>query len=130
MNQKKGEYLADKMAKSGSNLNEVASKLGLTVEHDNALVFNARSFGSYGRELKATGTAFGLNKGDVSKPVVDRATVFVIKLNNIAESDADKGYPSAVSKLEKDFSNLVNNNVPYNAIKKATTIEDNRIKFF
>jgi len=130
MNQKKGEYLADKMAKSGSNLNEVASKLGLTVEHDNALVFNARSFGSYGRELKATGTAFGLNKGAVSKPVVDRAAVFVIKLNNIAESDAEKGYATAVSKLEKDFSNLVNNNAPYNAIKKATTIEDNRIKFF
>ncbi len=128
MNQKKGEYLASKMA--GSDLNSIASKFNLKVENDNALVFNARSFGSYGRELKATGTAFGLNEGSVSKPVVDRAAVFVIKLNNIAESDAEKGYPTAITRLEKDFSSLINNNVPYKAIEKATTIEDNRIKFF
>ena len=128
MNQKKGEYLASKMA--GSDLNSIASKFNLKVENDNALVFNARSFGSYGRELKATGTAFGLNEGSVSKPVVDRAAVFVIKLNNISESDAEKGYPTAVTRLEKDFSSLINNNVPYKAIEKATTIEDNRIKFF
>jgi len=128
MNQKKGEYLASKMA--GSDLNSIASKFKLKVESDNALVFNARSFGSYGRELKATGTAFGLNKGAVSKPVIDRAAVFVIKLNNITESDAEKGYPTAVNQLEKDFSSLINNNVPYKAIEKATTIEDNRIKFF
>ena len=130
LNEKKGEYLTKKMSEYGSNVMQLASKLKLTVEIDKALVFTARSFGSYGRELKATGTTFGLAKGAVSKPVFDRTAVFVIQMNGITESDAEKGYLQAANKMQNEFTSLVNNNVPYKAAEKATTIEDNRIKFF
>jgi len=130
LNQKKGEYLADKLSKYNGDLMKIAAKEKLTLEMDKALVFSARSFGAYGRELKATGTTFGLTPGSVSKPVIDRTAVFVIKLNGFTESDAAKGYVQAVNKLQKDFASLINNNLPYRAIEKAAEIEDNRIKFF
>jgi len=130
MNKKKGEYLANKMKEAGSDLNTISKKFNLPIEQDNALVFSARSFGSYGREQKAIGTSFGLNKGAVSKPVVDRTGVYVIKLNNIVKSDAEKGYKQSAIKLEQDFKNVVKNDLPYRSLEKATTIEDNRIKFF
>ena len=130
MNKKKGEYLANKMKEAGSDLNTISKKFNLPIEQDNALVFSARAFGNYGREQKAIGTSFGLNKGAVSKPVVDRAGVYVLKLNNIVKPDADKGFRQAAIKLEKDFKSVVKNDLPYRSIEKATTIEDNRIKFF
>ena len=130
LNQKKGEYLANKMSEYGSDIMKLAAKEHLTLELDKALVFSARSFGVYGRELKATGTAFGLEPGSVSKPVIDRTAVFVIKLNGITESDAERGFVQASSKLQKDFASSINNNLPYRAIEKAAEIEDNRIKFF
>lgn len=130
MNKKKGEYLANKMKEAGSDLNTISKKFNLPIEQDNTLVFSARAFGSYGREQKAIGTSFGLDKGAVSKPVVDRTGVYVIKLNNIVKSDAEKGFKQAAKKLEQDFKNVVNNDLPYRSIEKATTIEDNRIKFF
>jgi len=130
MNKKKGEYLANKMKEAGSDLNTISKKFNLPIEQDNALVFSARYFGSYGREQKAIGTSFGLNKGAVSKPVVDRTGVYVIKLNNIVKSDAEKGYKQSAIKLEQDFKNVVKNDLPYRSLEKATTIEDNRIKFF
>jgi hypothetical protein len=130
LNVKKGEYLANKMKAAGSDLNQISKSLNLPIEEDNALVFSARSFGSYGREQKAIGTSFGLDKGSVSKPVVDRSAVFVIKLNNIVASDAEKGYVQKAKKMEHNFTNMVNNDLPYRALQKATEIEDNRIKFF
>ena len=130
MNQKKGEYLANKMKEAGSDLNTISKKLNLPIEQDNTLVFTARAFGTYGREQKAIGTSFGLNKGAVSKPVVDRTGVYVIKLNNIVKSDAEKGFKQSSMKLEQDFKNVVKNDLPYRSLEKTTTIEDNRIKFF
>jgi len=130
MNKKKGEYLANKMKEAGSDLNSISKKFNLPIEQDNALVFSARAFGSYGREQKAIGTSFGLSKGAVSKPVVDRTGVYVLKLNNIVKSDAEKGFKQAAIKLEQDFKSVVKNDLPYRSVEKATTIEDNRIKFF
>jgi hypothetical protein len=104
--------------------------MNLPIEQDNALVFSARSFGSYGREQKAIGTSFGLNKGAVSKPIVDRVGVYVIKLNSLTASNAEKSYKQAVKKMEREFANSVNNDLPYRAVEKTTDITDNRIKFF
>lgn len=130
LNKKKGDYIADKMESYGNDLNKISKAMNLLIEQDNALVFSARNFGSYGREQKAIGTSFGLNKGQTSKPVVDRVGVYVIKLNNIIASNAEKSYMQEVKKLEKDFANSVKNDLPYRAIKKATDITDNRIVFF
>ena len=130
LNQKKGEYVAEKMKSYGNDLNQISKNMNLPIEQDNALVFSARSFGSYGREQKAIGTSFGLNKGATSKPIVDRVGVYVIKLNSLTASNAEKSYQQEVKKLEKDFSNSVKNNLPYRAVEKATDITDNRIKFF
>ncbi|RLD87111.1 MAG: hypothetical protein DRJ09_10835 [Bacteroidetes bacterium] len=130
LNQKKGKYIAEKMKNYGNDLNQISKNMNLPIEQDNALVFSARSFGSYGREQKAIGTSFGLNKGATSKPIVDRVGVYVIKLNSLTASNAEKSYQQEVKKLEKDFVNSVNNNLPFRAAEKATDITDNRIKFF
>ncbi len=130
LNQKKGEYVAEKMKSYGNDLNQISKNMNLPIEQDNALVFTARNFGSYGREQKAIGTSFGLNKGATSKPIVDRVGVYVIKLNSLTASNAEKAYQKEVQKLEKDIANSVKNDLPYRAVEKATDITDNRIKFF
>ncbi len=130
LNQKKGEYIAEKMKSYGNDLNQISKNMNLPIEQDNALVFSARSFGSYGREQKAIGTSFGLTKGSVSKPIVDRVGVYVIKLNTLTASNAEKSYKQAVKKMEQEFASSVNNDLPYRAVEKATDITDNRIKFF
>jgi peptidyl-prolyl cis-trans isomerase D len=127
---KKGEYIADEMKKAGNNLNDIADKLGLKIENDKKLSFLGRSIGDYPRQLKAIGTSFGLDENEVSKPVPDNMAVFVIKLNRLKVADAEKNYEQVIKRKEQEIESAVKNKQVYNALKKVSTIEDNRIKFF
>jgi len=132
LNQKKGEMIAGQMKKHGSTLEAIAKGMNLKTEKVNSLTFKANALGNYRRAYKAIGTSFGLDKGEVSKPVIDRTAVFVIKQNFLKSSpeNAEKGYKNTVNKLERMFTTAINNDAHYRAMEEASDVVDNRIKFF
>ncbi len=132
INLKKGNYIASLMKNAGTDLESIASKMKLSIDHDNSLTFKDNQIGTYNNQYKAIGTVFGLDKGEVSKPVVDKSAVFVLKQNFIKSSadKAKKDYKNIVKKIEKQISQQVNSDLPYNAIEKSSDIVDNRIKFY
>ncbi len=132
LNRKKGEYYAQLMEKQGKDLNAIAKGLNLKVEKDNKLTFKARAIGEYPREFKTIGVSFGVKQDYVTKPVVDRSAVFVLKQIYLksAPENAEKGYKKVVDKMEKEFLSAINNNAHYRAMEEASDVVDNRIKFF
>jgi peptidyl-prolyl cis-trans isomerase D len=132
LNQKKGEYIAKQMASHGKNVDDIAKAMNLTKHQDNNVTFKGRTIGPFQREYKAIGTLFGLEKGGVSKPVVDRTAVFVLKQIYVSSDlgKAEKNYKREAEKLEQEFSSAINNDAHYRAMEKASDIVDNRIKFF
>ena len=132
LNKKKGEYFAELMEKQGKNLNNIAKGLNLKVEKDNSLTFKARAIGNYPREFKAIGVSFGIEQGKVTKPVIDKSAVFVLKQIYLKSSpeNAEKGYKQIVKKLEQEFASAIKNDAHYRAMEEASDIADNRIKFF
>ena len=131
-NQKKGEIIADQMNNYGSDLNAIAKGMNLKVDQVSNLTFKANALGNYRRAYKAIGTTFGLNKDQVSKPVIDRTAVFVLKQNFLKSSpeNAEKGYKTIVKKLEQAFTSAINNDAQYRAMEESSDVTDNRIKFF
>lgn len=130
LNEKKNQFLVEK-AKSAlvgkSDLNVIASELGVTVRNAANINFNSVQIPGAGMEPKVIGTVSNLSPNQISQPVAGNNGVFVVEVTSVTEGDVN---------LENEKSRLAQNinfraaSQAYNAHRELADIEDQRAKFY
>ena len=127
INVKKGDILANKI--QSRNLANIAQKYNSEVDTAKSVNFQSAFIPGLGSEPKVIAAAFNLNVGETSPPVVGTSGVFLVKVNN----KPDNNTPANIAAVRKSTSSSVQNQVRsglIQALKKNTTIEDFRSKFY
>ncbi len=126
--EKKAEMYTEKM--KGSNLNEIAANVGLSVKTASNISGNASSVAGAGNEPKMIGAAFATPQGQVSKPIKGKNGVFVVSTTNKNEATAPEGYTFdseqniSNSQLRRQAQSGV-----YQALYELSDLEDKRNRF-
>ena len=81
-------------------------------------------------ENKVIGTVFGMKEGQISKPIVGNAATFVVKLDKLTPAPQPSNYNQLMKEMGTAFTQRVFQGYPYIALKKASDIQDYRIKFY
>ena len=81
-----------------------------------------------GFEPNVVGAFIGVEKGQVSTPIIGNNGVYVVAVDE-ENSPAEKNYTSLKQQLDIQLKSRANFEV-YNAIKELADIEDNRAKFY
>ncbi|WP_109098131.1 peptidylprolyl isomerase [Aquimarina sp. AU58] len=127
VNKKKAEKLKSKI--SGSALDAIAQGQGQTVKVASALTMKTPTISGAGTEPKVVGTAFALEPGKVSGPIVGNNGVYVIEVTKKTPASGLDTYMSYASQVSKAQTGAVNTKV-FEALKEAAEIEDKRSKFY
>ncbi len=125
--EKKVEMLKNKI--SGSTIENIASSASQTVKTASALNMKTPTISGAGTEPKVVGTAFALEIGAVSGPIVGNNGVYVIEVTKSTPASGLDTYMSYAVQATKAQSGLVNSKV-FEALKEAAEIEDKRAKFY
>ena len=113
---------------SSSNIDELAKTMNLTPEAATLLSFSSNSIPD-GFEPNVVGAFYGIQKGQVSKPVVGNSGVYVVSTEEIKNSAAPKDFTALKKQIEGQLQPRANFEV-FNALKELADIEDNRSKFY
>ncbi len=125
--EKKAETLKSKI--SGTTLDAIAQGQSQTVKVASALSMKTPTISGAGTEPKVVGTAFALEIGSVSKPIVGSNGVYVVEVTKKTPASGLDTYMSYASQASKTQAGLVNSKV-FDALKEAAEIEDKRAKFY
>ncbi|MDB9708308.1 peptidylprolyl isomerase [Salibacteraceae bacterium] len=115
---------------SAAGVDQASSAFGTTSNTASNVSFGQGSLpNGLGREMKVLGTAYGMENGQVSSPIIGNRGVFVIELvsKNIPQGDLDLA--STKRTESANMSSRVNSQV-YEALKKEAGVVDNRAKFY
>ena len=125
------ERKAEKLitANKGKSMEEVAKDNSVSVSNASALSVKAPTIPGAGREPKVVGTAFAMNVGDTSDFLIGETGVYLITVTNKQEAPKLDNYSTFANSIKTSNAGNVNNTV-YNALKKASKIEDNRSFFY
>jgi peptidyl-prolyl cis-trans isomerase D len=130
LNEKKGEYLAEKMNALGDDWSKIEAEMQTETQEVADLSFDSRSLQGFGQESRVIGTVFTMEKGEVSQPIIGNAGVFLVKVTNMKPAAETDTYDRIQRDFSVAFANSVRNNAAYRAIEKETDIEDNRLMFY
>ncbi len=99
---------------------------------DSTLTFEAQIINGIGNEPKIAGAAFNKNyQTKVSPPITGNTGVFLIKVNGVAAKtplSSEMQNQKKTAELNRNIQSALGQS--FNALKKLTTIKDNRSKFF
>ena len=130
--EKSGKALVESFNKelaSASTIEELAAAMDLAPQQVSDVNFNTNAIPS-GFEPNVVGAFCGVEKGQLSKPVIGNNGVYVVSAEDAKESDeATKNYTSLKQQLDVQLKSRANFEV-YNALKELAYIEDNRAKFY
>jgi len=79
---------------------------------------------------KAVGMAFGMEEGEISKPVADQTGVLIMKVEKRSEAGEVADYAKYKAPLEQDRQQPYNSGGILNAIKQLTDTEENIDSFY
>ncbi len=131
LNEVKGRYLVKKMKELNGDMEKIAAEMKNAVKNKvPALTFNDRNLPGFGREKKVIGYVFGMKDGQVSKPLAGNGGAFVVKLNKITVAKDVNDFSVVKKTVYGDFSKRIRQDRPYQAIKDAADIVDNRRSFY
>ncbi|MCB0480959.1 MAG: peptidylprolyl isomerase [Flavobacteriales bacterium] len=126
--EKKSEFILGKIA-GATDLPTAGSNTGKNIQNVTDLNFVSPSIPAIGPELKVLGTAFGMQVGQTSKPIVGENGVYMIKVDQVTPGEGD----AAVDLFKDQFSREIGSRVDYEvfeALKKKANVVDNRSKFY
>jgi len=126
-NMKKGEAIVSKV--SGSDLASIASSFNSSVESANNIAFTAGGVTGLGNEPDVLAAVFAQAEGAVSKPILGKNGVYVVKTTSKTEGTA----PANVLAQKKTLNNTNRGRVGFsliNALKEKFKATDNRSRFF
>jgi peptidyl-prolyl cis-trans isomerase D len=127
--EKKFEMAAAELSSHNTqDINRLASNMGLSV--DTATIsFNMSTIINYGPEGRVIGTAFGMPKGKLSRPVKGINSAFVLLVDERVRAGDTEDFSMAVMSEERLYRQLMQQNFD-RALEKAANIIDNRILWF
>ncbi|MDD3876984.1 MAG: SurA N-terminal domain-containing protein [Bacteroidales bacterium] len=102
---KKAEMLIEKMnaaRASASSLEQMAQSLNSIVQKNEFIKFSSINLPAIGPEPNVIGTAFALEKGQISEPIIGNNGVFVISVSEYYEAPVVDNY-DASSNMMKNF---------------------------
>jgi peptidyl-prolyl cis-trans isomerase D len=131
-NEKKGEKIIEMIGAENTNLDDAAKKAGnnITPIVISDISLSAGTLGSMGYEPEATGTVFGLKKGQTSKAIKGNSGIILIQANvDVPVVPAIADYSMFKNQLIQ-MNNSKNEMFINEAIKSKSNIVDNRYKYF
>jgi peptidyl-prolyl cis-trans isomerase D len=130
LNEKKSQFLVEKAknALNGkSDLEAVASELGVTIRNADNINFSSIQIPGAGMEPRVIGTATNLSPNELSQPVAGNNGVFVVEVTSVNEGNVN---------LENERMRMAQNinfraaSQAYNVHMDKAEIEDQRAKFY
>ena len=126
--EKKAERMKEEMT-GGTDLNEIASKLGLSIESAEKVSFASPAIPNVGLEPNVVGKAMSLEKGQMSVPIQGNSGVFIIAIENkLVPPEANIAQTRATA--SQALNSSVENGTVFNALKEKAELTDNRAKFY
>jgi peptidyl-prolyl cis-trans isomerase D len=129
--EKKTEMIAQEFQvelSSVESLEELSTKMNLSVSEANDITFNSFSIPGAGIEPAVIATAVNLPQNTLSKPIIGTNGVYVIVVNEIEEPEGID-LESIRTRLASSFRVRANYEA-FEALKKAAHIVDSRSKFY
>ena len=129
--EKSGEVLTEEFnshLSKASNIEGLAASMSLIPEQVNTMAFSSNAIPG-GFEPNIVGAFYGVEEGQLSKPVIGNNGVYVVSTDGFKESTAPKDYTALKKQLEGQLQPRANTEV-FNALKEQADIEDNRAKFY
>jgi peptidyl-prolyl cis-trans isomerase D len=125
--EKKAQQLIEKMS-GKSDLNQLASGLGVNVSEAQNITFESYSIPGVGFEPAVAGAATALEANQVSKPVEGTSGVFVVKVNSVNQG-TDQDVKADKQKLAASI-NYRANMLAFEALRENAKVVDKRSKFY
>jgi peptidyl-prolyl cis-trans isomerase D len=113
---------------SATTIEEVATAMDLKTEQVNTMSFSSNAIPG-GFEPNVVGAFYGIEKGQLSKPVMGNNGVYVVYADDFIASKAPKDLTSLKKQLDGQIKPRANFEAT-NALRELTDIEDNRAKFY
>jgi len=137
IDQKKAEYIKEKIAGLSGTYSEKAMEYGVGARNGSTeLDLNSNSFGDLGFAPEAVGVAFSLEQGESTLPfeMPNGIIEFTLTSKEVpSDVESYEAYRSIVLNNQRSFRRNTNpftfQNI-YNALTENAEIEDNRYKFF
>jgi hypothetical protein len=111
-----------------SNIDDLAAAMNLSTEQVNTMAFSSNAIPG-GFEPSVVGAFYGMEKGQMSNPVVGNNGVYVVYADDFIETTAPKDFTALKKQLEGQLQPRVAYEVNA-ALKELSNIEDNRAKFY
>lgn len=130
-NEVKGRIISERLGKLNGTLEELAKTFGTDANVYSAsdLRLSANSMQSVGFDPQVVGTAFSLENGKRSKPVIGENGVTILELQNKTVAPALEDYSTYRTQIEQNNQNRNAMGIS-EAIKENADIEDKRYKFY
>lgn len=128
MNEKKAQIIMDKFSNASGDIQAIGQAAGATVT-DQSVNFSAPTVGRFGNEPAVIGTIFGMNDGDISKPIKGSRGVFVVKLKNKTLAPDLPEYTQQQQEQQDMIRGRVQGQV-FTSLKEGAKVDDRRAKFY
>lgn len=128
---KKAEAFAKEFetkAGASKSIDDIASKMGLSVEKSDNLTFSAYNVAAIGREDALIGTATAMKAGATSKPIKGDNGVFVLNVTSVTEAVLPQDFKGKQQEIERMSAGRVDYEL-FDALKAKANIVDHRGKF-
>lgn len=125
--EKKTQQLVEKMS-GKTDLNQLASQLGVTVGEAQNITFESSSIPGVGFEPAIAGASSVLEANQVSKPVVGTSGIYVVKVINVTPG-TDQDQKADKQRLAASI-NYRANTLAFEALRENAKIIDKRSKFY
>ncbi|MBI2272122.1 MAG: SurA N-terminal domain-containing protein [Bacteroidetes bacterium] len=119
----------NKILSREKNFDNVAILCDLQSRDMEDLTFNTTSLPGAGKEDDFVGTVVTMKAGTISKPIVGRSGVYVVKLESIKEAPETKDYSNIASQTVSTMQSRVDYEV-FEALKDNAEIVDKKAKFY
>ena len=128
---KSGEALVEEFKQAlleATDVNSLEKEMKLVAEEASTLSFSSNTIPG-GFEPKVVGAFYGVEKGQLSSPIVGNLGVYVVSPLDFKESEVPKEFTSLKKQLEAQLQPRASFEA-FSALKALSDIEDNRVKFY
>tara|TARA_Y100000385_G_C13108100_1_gene649715 strand:- start:3409 stop:5196 length:1788 start_codon:yes stop_codon:yes gene_type:complete len=113
---------------SATDINSLGKQMNIASEQATTLSFSSNTIPG-GFEPNVVGAFYGVEKGQLSAPIIGNSGVYVVSPSDFKDSQVPKEYSSLKKQLEAQLQPRANFEV-FNALKAMSDVEDNRVKFY
>jgi hypothetical protein len=111
-----------------TDINSLGKQMNLASEQATTLSFSSNTIPG-GFEPNVVGAFYGVEKGQLSAPIIGNSGVYVVSPSDFKDSQVPKEYSSLKKQLEAQLQPRANFEV-FNALKEMSDVEDNRVRFY